>query len=134
MRRVWTALRMLQSPPVPAMLNRPRPSMKNGRFSEKNIGKPLVHLHLERVALDLAEIGIDGRIDAVTCEVMPYLPLRPDFGLSATRPTCPAPSRACADRPCRAREQFEQAPRREVVEHQLRVTVEDPLARRHVGP
>ena len=34
MRRVWTAVRMLPSPPVPASSNVPMPSMKNGRFSE----------------------------------------------------------------------------------------------------
>jgi hypothetical protein len=36
---VCTAMRMLPSPLVPAMLNRPSPSMKNGRFSSKNTGK-----------------------------------------------------------------------------------------------
>ena len=34
MRRVWTAVRMFESPPLPASWNVPVPSMKKGRFSE----------------------------------------------------------------------------------------------------
>ena len=64
MRRVWTAVFMLLSPlPTPATLKSPAPSMKNGRFSEKNTGIALVHLHLEGVALHLAEIGVDRGVE-----------------------------------------------------------------------
>ena len=62
-RRVCTAVRMLLSPPVPAMLKRPMPSMKNGRFSEKKIGNRWLTWTWNAIAFDLAEVGIDRAVE-----------------------------------------------------------------------
>ena len=82
MRRVCTAVRMLPSPPVPAMLNRPMPSMKNGRFSEKNTGKRWFTCTWNASLSTWLKSGLIVP-SSVMPEVIPNLPLAPTLYLSS---------------------------------------------------
>ena len=82
MRRVWTAVRMLPSPPVPAMLKRPMPSMKNGRFSEKNTGKRWLTWTWNASLSTWLKSGLIVP-SSVMPDVMPILPLAPMLYLSS---------------------------------------------------
>jgi hypothetical protein len=80
--RVCTAVRMLPSPPVPAMLKRPMPSMKNGRFSEKNTGKRWFTWTWNASLSTWLKSGLMVP-SSVMPEVMPNLPLAPKLYLSS---------------------------------------------------
>ncbi len=69
-----------------------KPLHEEGSLFGEERGKPLVHLHLERVALDLAEVGVDGRIRGHLrgqAVLHAQTQLR---GVRPPRPTRPAPS------------------------------------------
>ena len=85
------------SPPVPARLNRPRPSMKNGRFSLKNTGKRLFTSTSKASLSTWLKSGLMVA-SSVTVDVMPYFTLAPKsaFDRDALPAGCPTGARLVA--------------------------------------
>jgi len=98
MRRVWTAVRIVESPPVPARLNRPNPSMKKGRFSLKKIGKRLLTSTSNASLSTWLKSGLIVA-SSVIVEVTPYFTLAPKsaFERGDSQPACPTGRKAWRD-------------------------------------
>ena len=133
MRRVCTAVRMLPSPPVPAMLKRPMPSMKNGRFSEKNTGKRWFTCTWKASLSTWLKSGLIVP-SSVMPDVMPILPLAPMLNLSSAGVHRCSRLALLVDAVGHARQQLDEAARLEIAEDQPRRTIEHPLPRQHLRP
>ena len=133
MRRVWTAVRMLPSPPVPAMLKRPMPSMKNGRFSEKNTGKRWFTCTWNESLSTWLKSGLIVP-SSVIPDVMPSLPLMPRPHLSSAPFQLVGVVAILIDAVGHARQRFDQAPGPQVAEDQTTGPIEHPLAGQHLRP
>ena len=93
MRRVWTAVRIVESPPVPARLNSPSPSMKNGRFSLKKTGKRLLTSTSKASLSTWLKSGFMVA-SSVIVDVMPYFTLAPKSRLATGALPASAPAAA----------------------------------------
>ena len=95
---------------VPAMLKRPMPSMKNGRFSEKKIGKRWFTSTWNASLSTWLKSGLTVP-SSVMPEVMPNLPLAPKLYLSSALFQRARPRRALADVVGHARQHLHEAAR-----------------------
>jgi hypothetical protein len=106
---------------------------EEGALLREEHREALIHLHLEGVALDLAEIGIDRRVEGDRRR-QPELPAEAELAPPIeSLPVARGTARLLA-RVGRARNHFANRSRLQMVEHERRVMLEDPLVGREVGP